>query len=100
MKNMTTRTRNISAKSRNSCAPSWTLGRNNKGRTVRLNPAYSQVVPQRWVDDDPEGWEKAKVGSRRFTQYQWGIPGESFTSEAEARSWVASHFVQPADQNT
>jgi hypothetical protein len=55
------------------------FGRNNKEKTAQFNPAYAQVVPQRWVDDDPEGWEKAKVGSRRFAQYHWGIPSESFT---------------------
>lgn len=67
--------------------------RDYRERTSQLNTGFARVFTPEMVQEympTPEAWEQGREANNRFAQYNWGIPGEGFTSLDSARSWLRS----------
>lgn len=77
--------------------------RDYRERTSQLNTGFVRIFTPEMVQEympTAEEWEQGREANNRFAQYNWGIPGEGFTSLDAGREWLRAQKNDQSVGNT
>lgn len=71
--------------------------RDYREQTAQRNLGFARVYASEIIDQyfpDLNSWEQAQLGSERYAQYNWAIPGRGFAHLLEAKAWLREQSSQ------